>query len=138
MGGEWLTPRPDRFTPGKETRYLFYMRLGGPQGWSERVRNISSPPGFNRRTVQPVASRYTDWAIPAHREQTELPRNQNSVLYKVVQIWPGLIVCKQVTVCPGHIWTTLYIQKGRSSSPGIQSAFDASQTMDVGGKVEEA
>ena len=28
--------------------------------------------------------------------------------YKVVQIWPGLLVCKQVTVCPGHIWTTLY------------------------------
>ena len=32
-----------------------------------------------------------------------------SVRYKVVQIWPGLFVCKQVTVCPGHIWTTLYI-----------------------------
>jgi hypothetical protein len=30
-------------------------------------------------------------------------------MYKVVQIWPGLIVSKQVTVCPGHIWTTLYI-----------------------------
>jgi hypothetical protein len=29
-------------------------------------------------------------------------------IYKVVQIWPGLFVCKQVTVCPGHIWTTLY------------------------------
>jgi hypothetical protein len=29
-------------------------------------------------------------------------------LYKVVQIWPGRFVCKQVTVCPGHIWTTLY------------------------------
>jgi hypothetical protein len=29
--------------------------------------------------------------------------------YKVVQIWPGRFVCKQVTVCPGHIWTTLYI-----------------------------
>jgi hypothetical protein len=28
-------------------------------------------------------------------------------MYKVVQIWPGLFVCKQVTVCPGHIWTTL-------------------------------
>jgi hypothetical protein len=28
--------------------------------------------------------------------------------YKVVQIWPGLFVCKQVTVYPGHIWTTLY------------------------------
>ena len=30
-------------------------------------------------------------------------------MYKVVQIWPGRFVCKQVTVCPGHIWTTLYI-----------------------------
>jgi hypothetical protein len=30
-------------------------------------------------------------------------------IYKVVKIWPGLFVCKQVTVCPGHIWTTLYI-----------------------------
>jgi hypothetical protein len=26
----------------------------------------------------------------------------------VVQIWLGLFVCKQVTVCPGRIWTTLY------------------------------
>jgi hypothetical protein len=32
-------------------------------------------------------------------------------MYNVVQIWPGLIVCKQVTVCPGHIWTTLYNNK---------------------------
>jgi hypothetical protein len=29
--------------------------------------------------------------------------------YKVVQIWPGRFVCKQVTVYPGHIWTTLYV-----------------------------
>jgi hypothetical protein len=29
-------------------------------------------------------------------------------IYKVVQMWPGLFVCKQVTVCPDHIWTTLY------------------------------
>jgi hypothetical protein len=28
---------------------------------------------------------------------------------KVVQIWPGRFVCKQVTVCPGPLWTTLYI-----------------------------
>ena len=28
--------------------------------------------------------------------------------YKVVQIWQGRFVCKQVRVCPGHIWTTLY------------------------------
>jgi hypothetical protein len=30
-------------------------------------------------------------------------------MYKMVQIWPGLFVCKQVIVCPGHIWTTLYL-----------------------------
>jgi hypothetical protein len=36
----------------------------------------------------------------------------NGTIYKVVQIWPGLFVWKQVTVCPGHIWTTLYICHG--------------------------
>jgi hypothetical protein len=30
-------------------------------------------------------------------------------LYKVVQIWPGLFVCKLVKVCPGHTGTTLYL-----------------------------
>ena len=47
--------------PGK-TRYPFHRRLGGPQGWSERARKMSPPPGFYPRTVQPVASRYTDYA----------------------------------------------------------------------------
>ena len=55
-----LTPRP-LFTPGK-TRYPLYTRLGGPQGRSGQVRKISPTPGFDPRTVQPVASRYTDWA----------------------------------------------------------------------------
>ena len=32
--GGWSTPRPGRFTPGKEKRHLFYRRLGGPQGGS--------------------------------------------------------------------------------------------------------
>ena len=39
-----------------------YRRLGGPQGRSGRVRKISLPPGFDPRAVQPVASRYIDWA----------------------------------------------------------------------------
>ena len=51
--------------PGK-TRYPLYRRLGGPQSQPGRVRKISPPPEFDPRTVQPVASRYTDWAIPAH------------------------------------------------------------------------
>jgi hypothetical protein len=39
----------------------------GPQGWSGRLRKISHTPGFDSRTVQPVASRYTDWASAAHQ-----------------------------------------------------------------------
>ena len=50
--------------PGK-TRYPMYRSLGGPQSRSGRVRKISPPPGFDLQTVQPVASRFTDWAIPA-------------------------------------------------------------------------
>ena len=62
MGGQRHAPAA--LLPGK-TRYPLYRRLGGPQGRSGRVRKISSPPGFDPRTVQPVASRYTNWAIPA-------------------------------------------------------------------------
>ena len=53
------------FAPGK-TRYQFYRRLDGPQGQSGQVRKISPPPGFYPRTVQPVTSCHTDWAIQAH------------------------------------------------------------------------
>jgi hypothetical protein len=56
---------PAALPPGK-TRYPLYRRLGGPQGQSGRVQKTSPPSGFDSRTVQPVASRYTDWAIPAH------------------------------------------------------------------------
>ena len=49
-------------SPGK-TQYTLYRRLGGPQGRAGRVRKISPSPGFEPRSVQSGASRYTDWAI---------------------------------------------------------------------------
>jgi hypothetical protein len=52
---------------------------GGPQ--SGRVRKISPPPGLDPRTVQPVASPYTDYAIPAHADSCELG-NEPSVSIK--------------------------------------------------------
>jgi len=58
--GVSVTPRPF-FTPS-QTRYPLYRRLGGPHRRSGQVRKISPPPGFDPRTVQPVDSRYTDWA----------------------------------------------------------------------------
>jgi hypothetical protein len=50
---------PVTLSPGK-TQYPLYRRLGGPQDRSGQVRKISLPLGFDPRTVQAVASRYTD------------------------------------------------------------------------------
>jgi hypothetical protein len=56
---------PDALSP-EMTRYPLYSRLGRPQGRSGRVLKISPLLGFDPRTVQLAASRYTDYAIPAH------------------------------------------------------------------------
>jgi hypothetical protein len=59
--GEGSASHPGRFLPPGKTRYPLYRRLGGPQGRSGQVRKISPSPGFDPRTVQSVASHYTDW-----------------------------------------------------------------------------
>ena len=59
-GGEGSASRPGRYLPLGKTLYPLYRRLGGPQGRSGQVRKISPPTRFDPRTVQPVASRYTD------------------------------------------------------------------------------
>ena len=62
-GGEGSASRPGCSIPPGKTRYQMYRRLGGPQGRSGQVQKISPPPPrFDPRTVQPVASRYTDYA----------------------------------------------------------------------------
>ena len=58
-GGELSAARPRRTLPTRKSRYPFYRRLSGPQGWSGRAENIV-PTGIRARTVQPVVSRYTD------------------------------------------------------------------------------
>jgi hypothetical protein len=55
------TPRP------LYPRYPLCRRSGGPHGRSGRVRKISPLPGLDPRTVQPVASHNTDWAIELSR-----------------------------------------------------------------------
>jgi hypothetical protein len=57
-------------------------RLGGPKGRSVRVRKISPPLEFNLRTVQSVASRYTDYTIPVHVFNTSLNEIVNGLLYR--------------------------------------------------------
>jgi hypothetical protein len=59
--GEGSASRPGHSLPTGKTWYLLYRRLGGPQGRSGQVWKISPPPGFDPRTVQPVASHYTGY-----------------------------------------------------------------------------
>ena len=65
-GDEESASRPGRSLPPGKSQYPLYRRLGGPQGRSGQVRKISPPPAFDPRTVQPVASRYTDYATWPH------------------------------------------------------------------------
>jgi hypothetical protein len=68
MGGQHNEPAA--LPPGKP-RYVFNRRLDGPQGRSGRMRKILPPPAFDPRTVQPVASSCTEYAIPAHNQQQQ-------------------------------------------------------------------
>jgi hypothetical protein len=66
---------PAALPPGKSPRYSFYRRLGGPQSRSERYGEVKmfTLPGLElplSLVVQSVASRYTDWAIPAPNPET--------------------------------------------------------------------
>ena len=56
--GEGSASRPGCSLPPGKIRYQLYRRLGGSQGRSGQVRKISPPPGFDPRTIQPVAIRY--------------------------------------------------------------------------------
>jgi len=50
---------PAATLPRGMTLYLLYRRLGGHQACLDGLGRVRSPPGFDLRTVQPVASRYT-------------------------------------------------------------------------------
>jgi hypothetical protein len=67
VGGEWSASRPGRFTPG--THWI--VGLVDPTAGLDDAekRNFLNLPGLELRpsVVQPIASRYTDCAIPAQK-----------------------------------------------------------------------
>jgi len=67
-GGERSAARPDHTLPSGN--YLLYRRLDGPQGRSGRAENLV-PTGIRSQTVQPVVSRYTDWATGPTQDTVE-------------------------------------------------------------------
>ena len=75
--------RPGRTLPPGKTRYPLYRRLVGPQGRSGQVWKISIPPGFDSRTVQPVGSRYTDYATrPTYTKVTMSIKVNSTVIFR--------------------------------------------------------
>jgi hypothetical protein len=90
-GGEESAARLGCALPPGKTRYPLYRRLGGPQGRSGQVRKISPPPGFDSRTVQPVGSRYTDYATrPTHL----MFLVENFALLRVFSPSPSVVPCQ--------------------------------------------
>jgi hypothetical protein len=67
MGVGGSAPRPGRFTPTGERPGTHFIGgwVGPPGPVLTGAENLSPSPGFDPRTVQPVASLYADWAIPA-------------------------------------------------------------------------
>ena len=66
-GGGWSAPCPGRFTPRKRSGTHCTGGWLAPRAGLDGCGKSSPAPGLDPRTVQPVASRYTDWAIPAAR-----------------------------------------------------------------------
>jgi len=58
-GDMWSVPCPGRITPGNETRYQLYTRLGEPQGLSGHMLRVSTTLEFDPRTFQRFAIPYT-------------------------------------------------------------------------------
>jgi hypothetical protein len=65
MGARGQRHAPTALPPLVKNWYTLYRRLGGPHCRSGRVWKISLQTGFDSRTVHPIASRYTERAIPA-------------------------------------------------------------------------
>jgi len=96
----------------EKTRYPFYRRLGGTRGRSGLVRKNSYTPGFDSRTVQPVASRYTNCAFPAllfnglleiKRPKCETKTQQQSSTNRKDIVLKQQIVCV-FKLCTGQLY----------------------------------
>jgi hypothetical protein len=62
-------PRPGHFTPGEKTWYPWYTgdRVDLGAHLDDGSGKYGPKPGFELRTVQPIASYYAIYAIPALR-----------------------------------------------------------------------
>jgi len=98
--------------PAHCTHVPMYRRLGEPKGRYGRVRKISTPPGFDPRTVQPVASSYTDCAIQVHENRgksaVDITRSKSFTLSPIIDhsyaLWTHFISKMSCQSC--YSWCT--------------------------------
>jgi len=55
----WSTPRPGRFTAGKDTRYPLHREMGDPRAGLGGCGKSRPTLGFDPQIVHPVVNRYT-------------------------------------------------------------------------------
>ena len=60
----------------------------GPRAGLEECGKFRPQPGLDLRTVQAVASRYTDWVIPAQSAATETEVYQENPRSWKLILWP--------------------------------------------------
>ena len=74
-------PCPGSFTPRNDVVPIVLDAGWAPEPVWICAENLTPPPGFDPRTVQPIASRYTDCAIPAHYIIPMMPGNKIMISY---------------------------------------------------------
>ena len=80
----WLTSRSGRLTPGKETRYPLYRRLGGPQdrsGWVRKTAKAGQAfrlPSWTSRRVLSWAGTNVSEKPTYHTTRSTLPTRWNT------------------------------------------------------------
>ena len=95
--GEWSAAHPGHTLPLGKTQYPLYRRLGGPQGRSGWAENLI-PTRIRSWTVEPVVSRYTDWATgTTYSDHLLLTKHQGSETVFVRMHDDLFLVC--VCVC---------------------------------------
>ena len=91
---------PAALPPGKRPGNHCIGCWVGPRAGLDGCQKSRPPPGFDPRTVQPVASRYTDYDIPTHwlgtrflnkllyaLESLSVPKQDKQLFYKKEEGW---------------------------------------------------
>ena len=104
LEGDWVvctTLRPPY--PREKIRYPLYRRsLAGPPGRPGQEQKILSSRGFDPQTVQPVASRYENYAIPY--VTSTYTRTYSYVAFVQRESNPRWIVVRKVTMGQMLLW----------------------------------